>query len=88
MEMNRYGRLTSYNQNDMNHCFSAFEVLAFNGERIKAAGLRNALMIHATLGGDAYIYAAGDVWTWDQKALADRRYYCAETGKVGFEPME
>lgn len=88
MEMNRYGRLTMYNQNDVNHCFSAFDVLAFNGKRVRAFGLLDALMVHAEFGGDAYIYAAGDVWTWDANAGADRRYYCAASRKVGFEPVE
>lgn len=95
MKMTKSGLVVGYTQNDLNHCGSDFLVYPKNWRRVGAwprrvSGLRAAMSLVCEMGrGDGVrVRAVGDVWTWDAKAQADRRFYCAASRKVGFEPVE
>ena len=95
MKMTKSGLVVGFTQNDLNHCGSDFLVYAKNWRRVGAwprlvSGMRAAISLIGEMdrGDGVRVRAVGDVWTWDANAGADRRYYCAETRKVGFEPLE
>ena len=69
--------LESYNVQDINHCYSIFSV---NG--ILCYGLRDALAKHAYFHGNADIYPASDIWTWDNATQSDRKVFSYEDNEV------
>ena len=92
MKMTKSGLVVGYTQNDLNHCMSEFWVYGRRtwAYRRRVSGLCAAVSLIGEIdrGDGVCVRAAGDVWTWDANAGADRRYYCAASRRVGFEPLE
>lgn len=85
MIVNKFGIVTDYTQQDLNHCYSPFYVIGC-GFSIYADCLAAAIRIRRENDErDAVIKAVNDVWTWDNKRHADRLFYRAATGRVGFD---